>query len=155
MERLIGAVLFLISFPSLAQQSCPIGENRLNSLAGLNTVIKLDDDIRAIAQLPEEKVWQAATEEMVAMANCKAEIPSQAQMLREIENFRDDQEGSSLNGFELEGEDKDLIRHFSEMINKEKSPLDDLDVTTDLSDEKYDECSDVVCLAQKTFGPER
>ncbi|MCO4755263.1 MAG: hypothetical protein KC478_12330 [Bacteriovoracaceae bacterium] len=145
------ALLMLFTF-TLEAHETKVSDGKITCASHLGSFGSegLEELQENIEKIINRKQWQAATDNMVANANCKKPIPSVQQMKDEIQALRDDRDGGSINAFKLPSEDQDLIKHFKEMVSSK-----DLDSKVDLQDPKFSHCRDVSCLSQAVFGEQR
>jgi hypothetical protein len=101
-----------------------------------------------------KKPFSAATEDQVLNAQCKRKPPSAKEMIKILNKERKDKQKVELNGFTFKNEDPSLVLSLSDLINKRKDIYDTEGSILDLKNDKFLECKDATCIAEKVFGEE-
>jgi hypothetical protein len=141
--------LLFISLGAFAKHSCQVdcvGDLNIDNISGAEDIIQLKDDIDNI-----QKNWNAVDFEKMTQAKCRKSLLSLEQMEEYINLNFNNSSKQNINEV-IVNDDEKLVKHFKQMINKKKSLLDDITITTDLSAEKFQSCQTVVCLSKAVFG---
>ena len=120
----------------------------------------IDPDSEGTCNTTEVSGWTASTTQ-IKNINCPPEIPSAAQMYQYVEDHFPPNENSAeitiVKGIEFEGENKELLKHFEDLITKRTFIFDEVspDDRQDDIQEKYKinpSCKKIKCAIEKMFG---